>query len=92
MVRQRGEVAELVFMLVSQPIQRTQENDRRRKHLIASNPEWEIDMSGFKLAVPSRISAAARPKMGAFGVGLYKEGSTAHEETKRPSKGVLGQN
>jgi len=81
-----------VFVLVSQPIQRTQENDRRRKHLRASDPDSEIDISGFKLAVPSKISATARPKMGAFGVELCKEGSAAHQETKRPSKGVLGKN
>jgi hypothetical protein len=67
-------------MLVSQPTQLTQENDRRRKHSRASDPEWEIGISGFKLAVSSRFSAAARPTMGTFGVGLYEKGSTAHDE------------
>jgi hypothetical protein len=63
-VRQRGEGAEPVFMLVSQIIQLRQSNDRRRRHSRASNPEWEIGDSGFELAVPSRCSSAARPTKG----------------------------
>jgi hypothetical protein len=60
MVRQRDGV-EPVVMLGSQPIQLTQRNDRRRRDSRASTPKWEIEDSGFKLAVPSWPSATARP-------------------------------
>jgi len=65
-----GEVADVVFMLVSRPIQLTQESDRRRKHSRASDLEWEIGILGVKLVVLSRFSAAARPMKGLFGVGM----------------------
>jgi hypothetical protein len=71
-------------MLVSQPIQLTQENDRRRKHSRASDPEWEIGNSGFKLAVPSKVFEADH---GAFGVGLHGKGSTAHDEIETSERG-----
>ena len=54
MVRQR-EGAEWVIMLVPQPIQLMQRNDRRRRRLRASNVEWEIGGSGFKTAVPVNV-------------------------------------
>jgi hypothetical protein len=61
MVRQQGEGAEPVAMLGSQPVQLTQRNDRYRRHSRASTPEWEIEDSGCKAAVPPWFSAAARP-------------------------------
>jgi hypothetical protein len=62
MVRQRGEGAEAVLMilLVSRPIQLTKRNNRHHRHSRASNPEREIEDSGLKPTMPL-FSAAARP-------------------------------
>jgi hypothetical protein len=86
MVRQRGEGAELVFMLVSQPIQLTRENDRRRKHSRASNPEWEIGI----LPVPLRFSAAARPTIRDSEWVCMGKGRRRMTRLNERARGVLG--
>jgi hypothetical protein len=60
MVQQQGGGSRAGVMLKSQPIQLTQRNDRCFRHSRASTPEWEIEDSGFKLAVPPWFSAAVR--------------------------------
>lgn len=77
-------------MLVSQPIQLTRENDRRRKQSRASDLEWEIGIPGCKLAGPSRSSAAARPTIGAFEAGLHRQGRRRTTRSERAGKGVVG--
>jgi hypothetical protein len=79
----------MVLMPVSRPIRPTQEEQSSLQRLDASNVEWEIENSSCKQAVPS-FSAAAWPTKGLFGVGPHRQRSTAHDETKRRSRGGVG--
>jgi hypothetical protein len=69
MVRQRGGSSDGAYARISTNPTDSRSKGRHRRRSRASNPEWEIEESGFKQAVPS-FPAVARLTEGAFGVGL----------------------